>query len=133
MIGWRPLLLTAVAVALLVVVGLDAAKSTGPCSSADAVIGAREYVKARASYATVLEHDSHSSCAKAGLARATAGECVRAERIADTDAPEARTELLAVAEADPPPGPDACVWTELSALDPAASHAPRTPSAGGKP
>jgi hypothetical protein len=133
MIGWRPLLFTAVALALLVVVGLDVAKSTGPCSSADAVIGAREYVKARASYATVLEHDSHSSCAVAGLARATAGECVRAERIADTDAPEARTELLAVAEADPPPGPDSCVWTELPALDPPVSHAPLAPGAAGEP
>jgi hypothetical protein len=121
MIGWRPYLLGVLAVGLLVLVGLDVGRSAGQCSSADALIGAREYVKARAGYTTVLENDSHSVCAKSGLARATQGECVFVERIADTDTSEARTQLLAIAEADPPPGPKSCVWREMAVLASASS------------
>jgi hypothetical protein len=116
MIGPRPYLLSVLAILALVVVGLDVSKSASPCSSAKALIGAREYAKARASYSVVLEHDDHSACAKAGLSQATRGECVAAERLADDNASEAQHQLLAIAEADPPPGPDSCVWHELSSL-----------------
>lgn len=116
MIGPRPYLLSVLAILALVVVGLDVSKRASPCSTARDLVNAREYTEARASYSVVLEHDDHSACAKAGLSQATQGECVAAERIADRDSTEAQHQLLAVAEADPPPGPDSCVWQELSSL-----------------
>jgi hypothetical protein len=121
MIGLRPYLLLVLAVAVLVVVGLDAGRHAGACSPANALIGAREYSAARTSYSSVLAGDDHSGCAKAGLARATDGECVDAERIAVTDPSDARHQLLTLAASGPPPGPRSCVWGELARLAPAST------------
>src|ERR1035438_4098897 len=101
MIGLRPYLLTALAVLALVVVGFDASNRVSLCSSGNGLIGAGEYAKARASYTTVLEQHGDIACAKAGLVKATNGECADATAIGAYDRSDALKQLLAFVEADP--------------------------------
>jgi hypothetical protein len=116
MIGLRPYLLTALAVLALVVVGFDASSRLSTCLSANELIGAQEYAQARASYTTVLEQNGDIACAKAGLEKATNGECADAAAIGVYDRSDALKQLLAFAETDPVPGPESCVQRELTNL-----------------
>ena len=119
MIGWRPYLLTGVAIVLLAAVGFDVASTVrqhDACASAARLAGARDFAAARTSYDSVLKSDAHSACASAGLANAISAECVEAQRIATTDPEEAHTQLLALAESMPLPGPRSCVWPQLAAV-----------------
>jgi hypothetical protein len=119
MIGWRPYLLAILAIALLVGVGFDVRatdRHSRSCASADTLYRSRDFADARVGYAAVLKSDPTSRCAMTGSERATSGECVQAQRIAVTDPAQARTQLLTVAEAQPAPGPDSCVWLRLRVL-----------------
>lgn len=128
MIGWRPYLMTFLALAIAAAAILDVAATahkSNSCSSADGQLKARDYVDARSEYAAVLEHAPKSACALSGVARSEDGLCVRDQRIAVTDTAEAHSQLIALAEATPPPGPKSCVWTQLRLL------AARSTSKGG--
>jgi hypothetical protein len=119
MIGWRPYLLVALAIVLLAGVGFDLSatgRHSRSCASADTLYRARDFADARVGYDAVLESDPASRCATTGSEKAISGECVQAQRIAATDPAEARSRLLAVAEAQPPPGPGSCVWRRLAVL-----------------
>ena len=118
-IGWRPYLLTLLALVVLGAVALDvvgAGKQSPSCTAGDGLERARQFVTARTSYATVLVKAPSSACAKRGMSLATYGECVAAQRIGGTDATGARAQLLKIAESEPPPGPRSCVWTDLQNL-----------------
>jgi hypothetical protein len=119
MIGWRPYLFTFLALVLAALAILDvsaAGSKSRSCTSADALEQARNYADARTAYASVLQSDPKSACALAGMRQAEYGLCVRAQRIAPTDATEAHSQLIALAEGNPPPGPASCVWKQLRLL-----------------
>jgi hypothetical protein len=121
MIGWRPYLVTALALLVLAGAVLDvSANGRVGCASADALQKSQLLAKAGDAYRAVLKKDANSGCAKTGLASVTHDQCDRAGRIAASDPSAARTLLLAVASADPPvPATDGCVWKTLQALPPA--------------
>jgi hypothetical protein len=125
MIGWRPYLLTGVAIVLLAAVGFDVASTArqhDACASATRLAGARDFAAARTSYDSVLKIDANSACARVGLANATSAECVQAQRIATTDPDEAHNQLLDLAESMPLPGPRSCVWFQLAAVAKQLAH-----------
>jgi hypothetical protein len=119
MIGWRPYLVTVLA-ALLLAVGILDLKAVGDkpsrCESAGKLLGAGLLASATEGYAAALKADPTSECAKAGLAEVDTAQCDRARLVAPGDPAAARAQLLARANADPPPPNGSCVWRDLQAL-----------------
>jgi hypothetical protein len=125
-IGWRPYLLTGVAIVLLAAVAFDvigSGRNSSSCSTSDALARARQFAKARAGYAAIRVHDPGSQCAKRGMWTATESECHIADQIGKADYEEERSQLLKIAEEEPPPADGSCVWKNLDSL-------PRTVSTG---
>jgi hypothetical protein len=119
MIGWRPYLLTALGVALIVLAGLDVGttlRNSSTCASANAVRSGGLLAQARQQYQTVLMVHPRARCATAGLSKTTDAQCAEAEAVAAVDPTQARSELLALATGEPSPRADSCVWRELHAL-----------------
>lgn len=126
MIGWRPYLLTGLALLLITVAVLDVAAkgrkaSPDSCASAAVLAQARFFTQARAAYARVLKGDPNSKCATGGILTSTDAVCVQTQRIAQTDPAEARSLLVTLAETDPRPIAASCVWKQLRAIAPAAA------------
>jgi hypothetical protein len=125
MIGWRPVLLTALALIVIAGAVLDvvaAGRKPDVCAPAQKLVRGRDFTAARSAYDTVLKQDPDSSCAVQGLRQVTAAQCVQAQRIAVSDPAAAHQQLLALAEQDPVPGAtDPCVWDQLQATASSAS------------
>jgi hypothetical protein len=122
MIGWRPYLLTLLALALIAVVVLDVvAASRGPssCAKADGLRNAGLYTEADKEYAAVLRDDAKSGCAAKGRSQVGVGQCTRLRPIIAADAAEGRKQVLRFTEADPKPRRDSCLWGLLTDLPPA--------------
>jgi hypothetical protein len=118
MIGWRPYLLTGLALLLVVVAVLDVAgagrkPSRDPCASAAMLAQARFFSQARDAYAAVLKSDPTSKCATGGLTTTTYDLCVQAQRIAQSDVAQAHRQLVVISETDPRPVSTSCVWKQL--------------------
>jgi hypothetical protein len=124
MIGWRPYLLTALAVVLVAVAILDVHASLrrpSACATADSLRAGQLLDQARNEYASVLRAHPAAACATAGLVKTTAAQCEKAQAIASFEPAEARTELVALAAADPSPPARSCVWDQLRTLALAAT------------
>jgi hypothetical protein len=125
MLGWRPFLLSGVALLLIAVAALDAStagrSSPASCGPANKLRDGGLISEARKAYVAILKSEPKSACALAGVRQVTSKDCERLRRIATTDPAAARTLLLADAKADPPPAASSCVWTRLAALPAAGS------------
>jgi hypothetical protein len=120
MIGWRPYLLTGLALVLLAVVALDVVAAGRPaeaCRTADGMRSSGQLVKADQAYAAVLQDDASSRCAKSGRRLVAQALCQRINAVGD-DASERRKRFLALATADPKPPDESCVWSALASLGP---------------
>jgi hypothetical protein len=124
MIGWRPYLLTGLALVVLAVVVLDVVAADRPapeCATADGLRAAGFLARADRAYASILSSDAASGCAQEGRRTVTDAQCRRVRAIGAADAAEQRKQVLRLAAADPEPPTDSCVWAALAALPPATT------------
>jgi hypothetical protein len=119
MIGWRPYVLTLLAVALVAAAVVDtegsrqkakrdaekaqkkslAAKTS--CSAADKARVNGLLVSAARRYRAVLAVEASSSCASSGLEETLSRECAHAKALARVDRAQGRKELLRLASSEP--------------------------------
>jgi hypothetical protein len=122
MIGWRPYLVSLLALLLVAVVVLnvdDAGRKPDPCKAAYKLYGAKNdllLAQARVAYLAVLTKNPDSSCAKDGLVLVSDAQCQRARLIAPAAPHTAHKLLVAIASADPPTPVGSCVWRALGSL-----------------
>jgi hypothetical protein len=117
MIGWRPYLLTGLALVLFAIVALDvraAGRDAPVCAKADALRKAGYLTAAERAYAAISRDDGPTQCADDGREQAENDECARAQQIRAGDAKAARALLVRLAATDPRPLDHSCIWTELA-------------------
>jgi hypothetical protein len=119
MIGWRPYLLTALAVLLLALVVVDVdttLRNSSACASANALMADGFLSGARQQYTSLLTAHPTTSCAVTGLRTNTKEQCAHARALATLEPTEARSELMALVTGDPALPPSSCVLIGLSVL-----------------
>jgi hypothetical protein len=118
-IGWRPYLLTVIALAIVAVACLDQlapASAGSSCSRQHSQLQAGLVDTALSGYVATETADPQSKCAAAGVVTAQRKLCARAVELAASDLVDARSQLATLARSDPTPRSRSCVWSDLKRL-----------------
>ena len=124
MIGWWPVLLPVLAVAIAGLAGVHSWRDTRtspPCKSAHALLGDGLLREARTAYVELLKQDETDPCVTKGLDDVTNAACVRAATLAAADRRDGIKAYQAIATAEPVRGAAQCALTALSRLAAPAS------------
>lgn len=116
MIGWRPVLVTVLALGLVALAVVHADGDPPPCDKAQGAQAKGLLTSARAEYVRLLKEGESDSCVTEGLDAVTRAQCSRAAILAAANAKEGMKAYVSIATAEPVREAATCARSAMSAL-----------------